>query len=250
MRPVADHYRADRPTRDVKCTEAVEWLKGQQNSSLGNVFASFPDLSELPRGSNWKQKSKSEQRDAVVYYKKWFEDTVRLCLQKTKADGYVVLYQTDRKSSGEWISKASLANRAACAEGWSLRWRKIALRSDDIANKDTLHPTYSNVMCFSKTASPGDSSPSFMYRGAMNWDCATGQEAARFVLKFIHTYSPNRVVYDPFVGKGTTIALANSFGLDAVGIEIDEERCKEAKKLQLGGGGSSSDAPEVMVQGL
>ena len=36
------------------------------------------------------------------------------------------------------------------------------------------------------------------------------------------------VVLDPFCGQGTVLALANSWGLDAVGIDVNRKRCKVA----------------------
>ena len=36
------------------------------------------------------------------------------------------------------------------------------------------------------------------------------------------------VVLDPFCGQGSVLALANSWGLDAVGIDVNRKRCKVA----------------------
>jgi tRNA G10 N-methylase Trm11 len=40
-------------------------------------------------------------------------------------------------------------------------------------------------------------------------------------------------VVDPFCGKGTVLAVANSLGLDALGVELSGKRCRAARKLSL-----------------
>jgi DNA modification methylase len=40
-------------------------------------------------------------------------------------------------------------------------------------------------------------------------------------------------VVDPFCGSGTTLAVANKFGLDAVGVDIAKEYCEKARKLKI-----------------
>lgn len=46
----------------------------------------------------------------------------------------------------------------------------------------------------------------------------------------IHGYNPETVVLDPFVGIGTTAIAAREMGTKAVGIDIDENYLREAKK--------------------
>ena len=40
-------------------------------------------------------------------------------------------------------------------------------------------------------------------------------------------------VTNPFVGSGTVVAIANAFGMKAVGVDIDKAQCEKARKLVL-----------------
>jgi tRNA G10 N-methylase Trm11 len=42
-----------------------------------------------------------------------------------------------------------------------------------------------------------------------------------------------RSVYDVFVGSGTTLAVAEQFGLSSFGIDIDEAQCRKARVFRL-----------------
>ena len=38
---------------------------------------------------------------------------------------------------------------------------------------------------------------------------------------------------DPFCGSGTTLAVANEMGLDAIGVDIAKKYCEMARKLKI-----------------
>ena len=44
---------------------------------------------------------------------------------------------------------------------------------------------------------------------------------------------PSQLVFDPFCGHGTVLAVANEMGLDAVGVEISRKRCRAALRLRM-----------------
>ena len=67
--------------------------------------------------------------------------------------------------------------------------------------------------------------------GLMTWTKAMGVHACRVACRYLHDDTDTHVVVDPFCGHGTVLAMANSFGFDAVGVELSAKRCKIARNL-------------------
>ena len=204
-------------SRVVHCQDAVAWLTAQRNGSLGHVVTGLPDLSDLG-----KQMSASK-------YEEWFVHACRLCLRKARDDAYVVFCQTDRKVDGTWLDKSAAMNRAAQQEGVPLRWHKIVVRRE---GTDLHRPTYSHLMCFSKKGRPGAATPDLMPMGKTVYRDGMGLTVAAFVMRFLEPSGALGVV-DPFVGRGTTLAAANAFGMDAVGVNLFKAQCAHARALVL-----------------
>jgi tRNA G10 N-methylase Trm11 len=60
--------------------------------------------------------------------------------------------------------------------------------------------------------------------------------------RFLVEHTACRVVVDPFCGHGTILAVANAFGLDAIGVEISSKRVRKAQRLLLDALGQHDDA--------
>jgi tRNA G10 N-methylase Trm11 len=41
------------------------------------------------------------------------------------------------------------------------------------------------------------------------------------------------VVFDPFCGVGTVLAVANALGVDALGVELSRKRCEQSRTLRV-----------------
>jgi hypothetical protein len=86
------------------------------------------------------------------------------------------------------------------------------------------------MLCYSKTGKPGKLFPDVIRRGEVTYENAFGIDAVMSVLEYLKAQGVRSVV-DPFVGSGTTVALANKLGMTAVGVDIDKAQCAKAKKM-------------------
>lgn len=209
--------------REVHCEDAVAWLKKQPDHSLGHIVTGLPDLSDLGKAMSARK------------YEDWFEYACWLCLKKARPECYVIFCQTDRKVDGVWLDKSAAMNRAAVDAGVPLRWHKIVVRRE---GTDLHRPTYSHLMCFSIKGRPGAATPDLLPMGKTVYRDGMGLDVAAFVMRFLtgggaSSKTQHDEVVDPFVGRGTTLAAANAFGLDAVGVDLFKAQCAHARTLTL-----------------
>jgi hypothetical protein len=215
--------------RQVICSDTTEWLK--TIPELDSVITSLPD--------------KEETDMSFGAWKAWFINTVYEILTKTK--NYAIFYQTDRKVNGEVLSKARLLFNAANKAVMPLRWHKIVLRRD--AGKiDLFRPTYTHLICFSKALKSGKATPDVFERGEMTYPNAMGTTACEVACQFIKDNSDTKVIYDPFCGQGSVLAMAERFGFDAVGVEILPEQCDKARKLAVNSGSVNNEVVPSSLQ--
>ena len=163
-------------------------------------------------------------------YLVFFRNAARLCLEATKPTGYTVFLQTDRKHNG-WLDKSYYIQDEAQKLGIRLLWHKIALRTQP-GKTDLYRPTYSHMLCFSKKGAIGTPFPDVIERGTISYQNAFGVEAVKAVVGYVKGRGITSVT-DPFVGSGTTLAVAELFGLPSIGVDIDEEQCIKARQMTL-----------------
>ena len=202
------------PSREVICADALPWMA--EHAGAGGVVTSLPDADEMGWG--------------ILAWRDWFAEAAGLALAVPPPEATAVFYQTDRKAGGRLESKAALLMRVAEASGYRLLWHKIALRREP--GKVDLHrPGYTHLLAFSREGRPGPATPDVFPAGAMVYPNAMGAAAAEVAINLVAASSP--VIYDPFCGRGSVLAIANALGHDAVGIDIDPEQCERARRLQL-----------------
>lgn len=56
-----------------------------------------------------------------------------------------------------------------------------------------------------------------------------GIAACRVACRFIAEETSSSLVVDPFCGRGAVLAVAESMGLDALGIDLNARRCRAAR---------------------
>ena len=185
------------------------------------MVTSLPDVSELPLldDAGWRA---------------WFVDAARRVIRWTAATGVAVFFQSDVRRRGVWIDKGHLVARAADDEGAVLLWHVIVCRQPP-GTVSFGRPGYGHMICVAPRAIPArPPGPDVLADGgATTWSKGIGLEACRLACRFVRDEIGSRVVVDPFCGRGTVPAVANALGLDAIGVEIAQKRCRAARALQV-----------------
>lgn len=202
--------------------DALEWLAQSPVLEGCSIITSMPDISEFPKMSTdeWKD---------------WFTQAASLVLSKCPADGITFFYQTDIKRDGVWVDKSYLCQKAAEAAGVELIAHKIVCRTLP-TTVSFGRPGYTHLVGFSKNIRPEikkaltDVLPA---AGDSTWTRGMGFEACRLALRFVKEHTATRTIVDPFCGHGSVLAVANSMGFDAIGVELSRKRAKIAQTLNL-----------------
>lgn len=200
--------------KTILCEDSLPWMAA--NPNYGGVVTSLPDAEETGM--------------EIPAWQAWFTEAARLACLCAKPEAAAIFYQTDRKSNGETISKAELLFRAARFAGSKIMWHKIVLRRG-VGKTDIHRPGFTHLICFSRKGKPGTATPDVIERGEMIYPNAMGINAARVAIGFCGHNST--IILDPFCGRGTVPAIAESMGLDSLGIDIDIRQCKAARLLGL-----------------
>ena len=200
--------------RQVLCQDALKWLS--RNDNIECIITSMPEMEEV----NLKIKE----------YEVFFRATAKACISSIKDDGYCIFLQTDRKYHG-WVDKGYWITDEARTLGFHTVWKKIAL-TKEVGKADLFRPTYSTMLCFTKEGNVGKLSPDVIYSGEKTYTHAFGLEAVSLCVDYVKSQGVKKIV-DPFCGSGTTLAVANKMGLDAIGIDISKEACVAARKLKI-----------------
>ena len=135
-----------------------------------------------------------------------------------------------------WLDKSHLCHKAAEAAGCTLVWHKVVLTAP-LDKRCYGRPSYSHLLCFAKgtVSYPSQSygTPDVFDRGDMLWARGIGLDCALLGVAFLKSFGAARRVVDPFCGVGTVLAMANTLGLDALGVELSPGRCKKAAGVDL-----------------
>lgn len=208
------------PSRTVLTGDGVAWLAESALSPAHAVVTSLPDVSEV----------RTLDLDG---WRAWFVDTVALVCAKVAEDAVAVFYQSDIRRDGRWIDKGFLVAQGAERAGAACLFHKVVCRSP-AGTTSYGRAAYAHLMCFSRglripnSESTADVLPAL---GEMSWTRAMGTAACEEVCGFLLRSTACRVVVDPFCGQGTMLAVANGYGLDAVGIELSPRRAGKARAL-------------------
>ena len=208
--------------RTIYCEDAIEWLSKNTIIPHASIVSSMPDFSEF-------------QGMPLADWKNWFISTAKLILEKTDENQVSIFYQSDIKHQGRWVDKSYLCMKAAELVGSELLWHKIICRARPGITTFG-RPAYSHIICFSKKLrlDPKNSTPDIIpIMGEKIWERGMAPEASIMIAKFIKDQTTSQILINPFCGKGTMIAIANSFDLFTVGIEKNSKRAHFASSLEF-----------------
>lgn len=210
------------PSRAVIEGDGVAWLARAPLPASHAVFTSLPDVSEM------------RSMDCAAW-RTWFVDTVALVCAQTAEPAVAVFYQTDIKCDGRVIDKGHLVALGAGRAGAECLFHKVVCRAP--AGTTTFgRPGYAHLLAFSRglRVPPAQSSADVLPGlGEMTWARAMGTAACEEVCRFLLRSTECRTVVDPFCGVGTALAVANAYGLDAIGVERSPKRAQRARDLRL-----------------
>lgn len=192
----------------------------------GDAFKELPGLQG--RGAIVTSPPDAEEIGADIgEWIEWFREAAALCIEA--ADKVCIFYVTDRKNGGALISKPGLLFEAARGKT-NLMWHKTALRKP-VGSTDLHRPAYSHLIAFNTECKPGKATPDVFERGPVAYKNGMGLKAAAKAVRYARGFSS--CIVDPFCGRGTIPAMAEAYGLEAVGVEILEEQAERARELSI-----------------
>jgi len=200
--------------RQVICQDALEWLPKHGKNPC--IITSLPEMDEMDMN--------------VKEYEVFFRSAARACFEAVIDTGYCIFLQTDRKHQG-WIDKGYWITDEGRDLGFHTVWKKIAL-TKEVGSADLFRPTYSTMICFTKKGLVGKLFPDVIYTGEKTYSNAFGIESVKLCIEYAKAQGVKKVL-DPFCGSGTTLAVANAYGLDAIGVELSKPFCEQSRKLKL-----------------
>lgn len=225
--------------REVKVADAVKWLVESNEPFHGSVFTGIPDLYDVYGFRSTQEVGINQRADD---YKEWFNQVAEAIFRRLPPGQCALFSQTDGKildTEGRvicWLDKSVLLSNAATKYGCTLLWHKIAI--DTSAEISSHRPCYTHLLAFGNQFTYHTRhfrTPDVFNRGQMTWEKATGINVCIIGISFLHYVVHTPVVINPFCGRGTILAIANCFGLSALGVEIATKRAKRAGQRDLRG---------------
>jgi hypothetical protein len=188
------------------------------------AVTSLPDVSEVGL--------------ALPVWRGWFLNAVRLVVESVPDESAALFFQSDIKRDGVWIDKGALVIRAAEDAGAHILFHKIVCRRPP-GMLTMGRPGYTHLIAVSRAMKCPEVLPIpdvIIDAGRLPWVRAMGVRAAGQAVRFARDQVGAKLVFDPFCGVGTVLAVANSLGLDALGVEKARKRCEQARLLAVAAG--------------
>lgn len=208
--------------RLIHHADALKWLKERDVLTGCSIVTSLPDISEFPKLN-------------LLEWQAWFTAAAALVLSRGSDDGLIFFFQTDIKRDGVWVDKSFLCQKAAESTGHPLVAHKIVCRSP-AGSVGFGRPAYSHLLCFSKNVRP-EMARSFADvlpdPGDVTWTRGMGTKACELACRMVLSYTNTRTIVDPFCGHGTVLAVANSLGLNSIGVDRSLKCVKKARAFTV-----------------
>jgi hypothetical protein len=214
------------PRREVAWADALPWMRARGRIEGACAVTSLPDVSEVSL--------------SLPAWRAWFAEAAELVIEAVPDASAALFFQSDIKRDGEWIDKGQLVLRAAETAGAWVLFHKIVCRRPP----GTLtggRPGFTHLIAVSRALRCPDVLPIpdvIVDAGPQKWVRAMGVRAAAHAVRFARDQVAGSlgrapVVFDPFCGVGTVLAVANALGLDALGVEKARKRAEQARALTV-----------------
>jgi hypothetical protein len=207
--------------REVHCADAIPWMKARGCIAGACAVTSLPDVSEVGL--------------SLPAWRAWFLEAARLVVESVPAESAALFFQSDIKREGVWIDKGALVIRAAEDAGARVLFHKIVCRREP-GLLTYGRPGYTHLLAVSRAMKCPDVLPLpdvIIDAGRLTWVRAMGVRAAAHAVRFARDQAGATVIFDPFCGVGTVLAVANALGVDALGVEKSRKRCEQARLLTV-----------------
>lgn len=209
------------PAREVHCADAISWMRECGRIEGACAVTSLPDVSEVNL--------------TLPAWRAWFLNAVRLVVDAVPEESASLFFQSDIKRDGAWIDKGAMVTRAAEDAGARVLFHKIVCRRPP-GMLTYGRPGYTHLIAVSREMKCPDVLPLpdvITDAGRQPWVRAMGIRAAAHAVRFARDQAGAKVIFDPFCGVGTVLAVANALGLDTLGVEKSRKRCEQARVLTV-----------------
>ena len=216
---VMDHDEQAAPGREVVCADAIPWMTARGRIEGACAVTSLPDVSEVGV--------------ELEVWRSWFLGAVRLVVETVPDESAAIFFQSDIKRDGRWIDKGAMVVRAAEEAGAQVLFHKIVCRRPP-GMLTAGRPGITHFIAVSRAMLCPDvlAIPDVIVdAGEQKWVRAMGVRAAGHAVRFAREVAGAKIIFDPFCGVGTVLAVANALGLDALGVEKNRKRAEAAREL-------------------
>ena len=211
------------PLREVHCADALPWMRARGVIAGACAVTSLQDVSEVNL--------------SLPAWRAWFLEAVGLVVNAVPADNAALFFQSDIKRDGAWIDKGAMVVRAAEDAGARVLFHKIVCRRPP-GMLTMGRPGFTHLIAVSREMRCPEVLPIpdiIVDAGRAPWVRAMGIRGAAHAVRFAREEAKAAVVFDPFCGVGTVLAVANTLGMAALGVEKSAKRCGQARELRVRG---------------
>ena len=187
--------------------DCLETLK--RDLTYDYVVTSPPDFDELDKAIDFS-----------------YEDFIKSFATKLNPVGnFVSICISDRKSGGQIISKHSIVIDVFKTLGYILHSHKIWVKSTGV---NDYRINYQHIMTFSRKSTKrkpvADFKPDVFIINQSKYKSYTYGMPVRIIELLVNNYTDkDNIVYDPFMGSGTTAEACENMRRKWIGSEIDKE---------------------------
>jgi DNA modification methylase len=187
--------------------DCLETLK--RDLTYDYVVTSPPDFDELDKAIDFS-----------------YEDFIKqFAVLLNPVGNFVSICISDRKSSGQIISKHSIVINVFKTLGYILHSHKIWVKGTGV---NDYRVNYQHIMTFSRKGTKrkpvADFKPDVFIVNQSKYKSYTYGMPVRIIELLVNNYTDkNNIIYDPFMGSGTTAEACENTRRRWIGSEIDEK---------------------------